>query len=869
MEAPAWEGGSSRRQRPPFSHRLEPRNRSMFHLLLLLLLLAGLWGLPAARPGFQNSFLQIIVPEKIQTDTNGTSEINNEQISYIIPINERPYTVHLKQRYFIADNFMVYLYNQGSVNSHSSNTETQCYYQGNIEGYPNSVVSLNMCPGLRGILQFENVSYGIEPLESAIEFQHLLYKLGKENNEFSIFNNDNRSTEQYLMDYKIFISEKLESDIPDLFPLYLEIHIVVDKALYDYLGSDSIMITKKVFEIVGLVNSMFTEFKITVVLSSLEFWSDKNKISTVGGADELLYRFLKWKQSYLTLRPHDIAYLFMYRDYPNYVGATFHGKMCVTHYSAGIALYPKESTLEAFSVVVTQLLALSLGLSYDDPKKCRCSKTTCIMNPNAMKSSGVKRFSSCSLSDFKHFTSHVGTRCLQNKPPMQWQRKSVCGNKKVEGDEVCDCGTAEQCGPDSCCDPQNCMLKQGAQCHEGSCCRNCQIASAGVVCRPQVHVECDISEFCNGSSPECGPDITIHNGHGCRNNTLVCFSGECPDPDQRCESIFGRGSRQAPFACYEEIQSQGDSFGNCGLNRGRYVYCAWNSLICGRLVCTYPTQAPFYPKMGNVIYAFVRGTVCITLDHPLHLESEDPMIMQDGTACDTGRICRDHSCIESRFIKSESEACSQKCSGHGVCNSQKQCNCTDGYLPPNCQLRARGSPLVPEGQGSIMERASRKTKKTWLLGFYIFLPVLIVTTMVALAWNRLKKRFTTEEESLSSKSKSQESIQTHSSRCVRSLLSLTQDQLWTVGRVPPPVPAQRAWLAAGSFANSDVCPSHLPPDHSLGFCGDTVFASGIIPSHSGLSLYPSPFPWPLAGWPTGSSPEDREAASEGRRELEF
>ena len=56
---------------------------------------------------------------------------------------------------------------------------------------------------------------------------------------------------------------------------------------------------------------MFTPFKIAIVLSSLELWSDKNKISTVGEADELLHRFLEWKKSYLTLRPHDIAYLFM------------------------------------------------------------------------------------------------------------------------------------------------------------------------------------------------------------------------------------------------------------------------------------------------------------------------------------------------------------------------------------------------------------------------------------------------------------------------------------------------------------------------------------------------------------------------------
>lgn len=56
---------------------------------------------------------------------------------------------------------------------------------------------------------------------------------------------------------------------------------------------------------------MFAQLKISIVLSSLELWSDKNKISTAGEAEELLHRFLEWKNSYLTLRPHDIAYLFM------------------------------------------------------------------------------------------------------------------------------------------------------------------------------------------------------------------------------------------------------------------------------------------------------------------------------------------------------------------------------------------------------------------------------------------------------------------------------------------------------------------------------------------------------------------------------
>lgn len=56
---------------------------------------------------------------------------------------------------------------------------------------------------------------------------------------------------------------------------------------------------------------MFSQLKVTIVISSLELWSDNNKISTAGEADELLQRFLKWKNTYLTLRPHDIALLLM------------------------------------------------------------------------------------------------------------------------------------------------------------------------------------------------------------------------------------------------------------------------------------------------------------------------------------------------------------------------------------------------------------------------------------------------------------------------------------------------------------------------------------------------------------------------------
>ncbi|XP_069924695.1 disintegrin and metalloproteinase domain-containing protein 32 isoform X4 [Oryctolagus cuniculus] len=602
-------------------------------MLRLLLLLAGLRGCPAPRPGYQNSFLQIILPEKIKANTSNNSEVQYEQISYIIPIYETLYTVHLKKRYFLADNFIIYLYHQGTLASHSSNIQPHCYYQGYVEGYPNSIVTLSTCSGLRGILQFENVSYGIEPLESIVQFRHLLYKLGNDNMEFSSSNNT-KSTRKHPVKYNIYIDEKPEPPVPDIFLLYVEMHIVVGKALYEYLGSDSIIVTNKIIKIIGLVNSMFTQFKVTVVLLSLELWSDKNKVSTVGEADELLQIFATWKQSYPNLRPHDVAYLFIYRDYPDYVGAVFPAKICNTRYSAGIAVYHKRITLEAFSVVVSQMLALSLGISYDDPKKCHCSEAICIMNPEAMTSSGAKTFSNCSLSDFKSLISNEGASCLQNKPQMQ-RKRIVCGNGKVEGTEFCDCGTAEFRGVDH-------------------------------LCRPRLHPECDLPEYCNGSSAECPVDITLHNGVPCKNNETVCYEGNCPDLDIFCESVFGKGSKNAPFVCYEEMNAHADRYGNCGKWRTSHRSCTWRSLGCGRLICIYPFQTPFYQENGTVVYASVEDNLCVTISYGLIEVPVDPLLIPNGAVCDKERVCVNAECTETRFMRNHSYHCGLQCHGHGA-----------------------------------------------------------------------------------------------------------------------------------------------------------------------------------------------------------
>lgn len=41
---------------------------------------------------------------------------------------------------------------------------------------------------------------------------------------------------------------------------------------------------------------MFSQLKMTIMLTSLELWSDKNKILTNGDANEMLQKFVSWKE---------------------------------------------------------------------------------------------------------------------------------------------------------------------------------------------------------------------------------------------------------------------------------------------------------------------------------------------------------------------------------------------------------------------------------------------------------------------------------------------------------------------------------------------------------------------------------------------
>uniref|UniRef100_A0A8C3RJ89 ADAM metallopeptidase domain 32 n=1 Tax=Cyanoderma ruficeps TaxID=181631 RepID=A0A8C3RJ89_9PASS len=554
--------------------------------------------------------------------------MHKDAVSYILRIEGRPYTIHLQQHcplpWWLQDL-----------------PEGGCHYWGYIDGFPSSAVTLNTCSGLRGLLQFENVSYGIQPLGYSPASQHLLYRVSEEQK-----------------------AEPLPAHSPPEGglggPAAWE---VLDK--YNYMGSDPNTVTQKIIQAFNLINNMFNPLNVTIVLSSLELWAEGDKISTAGDTDDLLQRFLQWKLLSLEPQAHNIASLLGYRHQGAFMGAAAPGEAC--HRDAA---YHGNVTLESFSVLLAQVLGHSLGMSPDSSRGCSCPGRVCIMSPEALHFSGAKAFSNCSIRDFETFLKQGRGACLFGSPRLSRRSRAVCGNRVVEPGEQCDCGTA-QVGADRCC-TNTCRLKLRAKCASGLCCRNCQFKKRNAVCRPATDAQCDLPELCSGSSASCPPDEYVQDGQDCGQGTGYCYHGRCQSSELLCKRIYGRGNGLCRGT---GINGQRDRFGHCGFkDKHKYRRCTWRDLRCGKLVCTYPSLKPFSSGTAAVIYARVRQHLCVSLNYLDVAAWLDPLLVPPGTKCGSKRFPAHLYALPCPFQ---------------VCNNKGSCHCYSGWQPPDC--RRRGS----------------------------------------------------------------------------------------------------------------------------------------------------------------------------------
>ncbi|XP_038545728.1 disintegrin and metalloproteinase domain-containing protein 18 isoform X6 [Canis lupus familiaris] len=632
-------------------------------MFLLFALLSEL-GRLHARLDSEGILLHVTVPWKIRSNESENSE---KQVIYIITIDEKPYTLHLRKHSFLSHNFLVYAYNEtGFLHSESSYFKMHCHYQGYVADIPNSLATLSICSGLRGFLQFGNITFGIEPLESSASFEHIIYQVKNDDPDIPLLAENYSNSWQKNQPYKDNLSSQ-EPTLSELLPQYLEIHITVEKGLYDYMGSEMMAVTQKIIQIIGLVNT-----------------------------------------------------------------------------------YSDAITLEGFSVIIAQLLGLKMGLTFDDINTCSCPRATCIMDRKAVGSSGIKFFSNCSMHDYRYFVSKFETKCLQNFPNLQplYQNQSVCGNGILEPNEECDCGSQEECQFKKCCDFNTCKLKGSAKCGSGPCCTsNCEISVAGTPCRKIIDQECDFTEYCNGTSSNCVPDTYASNGMLCRLGTAYCYNGRCQTTDNQCAQIFGEGAQGAPFACFKEINSLHDKFGNCGFKNSQPLPCDQKDVLCGKLACVWPHKNTYKNDVRSAVYSYIQGHACISMTTGLSVRSDgrDYAYVADGTVCGAQMYCINKTCRKVHLMGYNCNAIA-KCRGNGICNNLGNCHCFPGYRPPYCEFQI-GSPGGSIDDGNVkksdiifIKEDYNAQQNNWLiLSFYIVLPFIIIFTIMIIKRNEMRK----------------------------------------------------------------------------------------------------------------------------------
>ncbi|XP_052018119.1 disintegrin and metalloproteinase domain-containing protein 9 isoform X2 [Apodemus sylvaticus] len=733
-----------------------PRALSPLTFLRLRWLLAcGLLGpvLDAGRPDFEQtihlSSYEIITPWRLTRERREALRPNSKQISYVIQAQGKQHIIHLERNTdLLPSDFVVYTYGEeGSLLSDHPNVQSHCHYRGYVEGVPNSAVAVTACLGLRGLLHLENASFGIEPLHNSSHFEHIFYPMDAVHQEPLRCGVSNRDTEKEA-------TQGDEEERPSVSQLlrrrravlpqtrYVELFIVVDKERYDMMGRNQTAVREEMIRLANYLDSMYIMLNIRIVLVGLEIWTDRNPINIIGGAGDVLGNFVQWREKFLiTRRRHDSAQLVLKKGFGGTAGMAFVGTVCSRSHAGGINVFG-QITVETFASIVAHELGHNLGMNHDDGRECFCGAKSCIMSSGA---SGSRNFSSCSAEDFEKLTLNKGGSCLLNIPkPDEAYSAPSCGNKLVDPGEECDCGTPKECELDPCCEGSTCKLKSFAECAYGDCCKDCQFLPGGSMCRGKTS-ECDVPEYCNGSSQFCPPDVFIQNGYPCQNSKAYCYNGMCQYYDAQCQVIFGSKAKAAPRDCFIEVNSKGDRFGNCGFSGSEYKKCATGNALCGKLQCENVQDMPVFGIVPAIIQTPSRGTKCWGVDFQLGSDVPDPGMVNEGTKCDAGKICRNFQCVNASVLNYDCDI-QGKCHGHGVCNSNKNCHCEDGWAPPHCDTKGYGGSV---DSGPTYNAKSTALRDGLLVFFFLIVPLVAAAIFLFIKRDQLRKTFRKKRSQMS------------------------------------------------------------------------------------------------------------------------
>ncbi|XP_054420759.1 disintegrin and metalloproteinase domain-containing protein 30 [Pteronotus mesoamericanus] len=695
----------------------------LLHVLVLAVLLVDTLGedlIFHRELGFDS--YEITIPKKLSF-RGGEQGVANH-VSYLLQVKGKKHVLHLwPKRFLLPRHLPVFSYTgQGQLLEDYPYIPRDCNYMGLVEGVEDSEATFSTCSeGLRGILKIDSKYYQVEPLKTSSTFEHIVYLL-KNEEEFQdqICGLIDEATEEQ-MGQPENMARRRDFTGPSTHTKYLELGLIFDNERYLYSNSNLTEVTNDAILLTSIMDTYFQELHVRIQLSALEVWTDKDKVDIgFSTLQEALGQFLIYQRNVLsTMFSADWAQLYTKRRYIDALAWSW-GKVCTMRYAGSVSVFPDNGLLGP-ATWGAHNLGHSVGMNHDD-KYCRCKgRRSCIMG------TGRIGFSNCS---FIHFFNHVRreANCLNNIPKQLFVVKR-CGNKIVEDDEECDCGSLENCETDLCCQP-GCKFRDGANCSIGLCCHNCHFRPSGYMCRKEEN-ECDLAEYCDGASGFCPTDTYKQDGTPCKYEAR-CFRKGCRSTYMQCQSIFGSDAREAPDQCYEAVNLIGDQFGNCGIiGSGSYKKCTRTNAICGRVQCINVRTLPDMPDYTNVISTHLgdKNLKCWGIGYHQSLVPmgiPDVGAVNDGTSCGTNRICVNTTCMDSSILNFD--CLPQKCNHRGFCNNNKNCHCMYGWAPPLCEEAGYGGSVDSGPPGMLNVGVPDSVQITFLILLRLIL--LLITVII-------------------------------------------------------------------------------------------------------------------------------------------
>uniref|UniRef100_A0A8C3JK04 Tubulin gamma complex associated protein 2 n=1 Tax=Calidris pygmaea TaxID=425635 RepID=A0A8C3JK04_9CHAR len=568
--------------------------------------------------------------------------------------------------------------------------QDHCLYQGHVQGYTDSAVSISTCSGLSGFFRVNETTFLLDPLEEDAAGQHAVYRAAHLRGKRGVCP-ESSATLEYDNEPKIPAAMKLyhwRSAPLHKGPRYVELVLVVDNEEFRK-HKDLRTVQNRMKEIVNHVDKLYQPLHLRVALIGLEVWSHKDKIVVSPNPEVTLDNFLHWREAeLLRKKPHDNAQLI--------TGIDFHGTtvglakklvMC-TRDSGGVNQDHSMNPIGAASTMAHEM-GHNLGMSHDeDVAGCLCpvpkADGGCVMAAS-VGLAYPKRFSRCSEQDMWQFLRDPRTSCLLNVPRVdELYGGPVCGNQFVERGEQCDCGMLEECS-DRCCNATTCQLKEGAECAQGDCCQDCKVKAAGVLCRASKN-DCDLPEHCTGFSAECPEDVFQENGIPCQNSNGYCYNGACPSHSEQCRMLWGAGAQVAPDVCFKHNSEQHLHL-HCLTDYGKRP-CSPKDVKCGTLLCLSDTTSPV---LGGGSYSLFLGRFkckAVIASNDANEVMAKLRLVPTGTKCGDEMVCYAGRC--QNLLVYGNKNCSAKCNNHGVCNHKQECHCEPGWAAPYCEQKISG-----------------------------------------------------------------------------------------------------------------------------------------------------------------------------------